>query len=179
MVFTGTMDYDLNENGMLYFCERIMPLILAKMPSVRLYIVGQRPSKLVLALQQKFAGKVVVTGFVDDVRPYLQRAAVCVVPLLNGGGTRLKILEAMAMQKPVVSTAVGAEGLGFENGREIVIADLPDAFAQGTITLLQDFERRQRQISEAVARVRRQFDWTVIAEQLEHAWQEVLAVGRC
>jgi glycosyltransferase involved in cell wall biosynthesis len=175
LVFTGTMDYEPNEAGILYFVEKVLPHIERQIDSVRLYVVGQRPSAKVTALAKQSPGKVIVTGYVDDVRPYLARAAVCIVPLLNGGGTRLKILEALAMQRPVVSTSVGAEGLALVHGQEILIADKPDDFASAVKMLLEDSTLRKRQMVNGLARVRTEYDWSVIGGRLRSVWEETVA----
>lgn len=171
LVFTGTMDYEPNEEGVLFFCEEVLPAILREEPAIQFYVVGQRPSNAVKTLERSYPGTVHVTGFVDDVRPYLQRAAVSVVPLLNGGGTRLKILESLAMQKPVVSTTVGAEGLGLEEGHEIVIADGPESFAQAVLNLLGDRRTGERLASHGYQTAKSRFDWKVVAKRLNEAWE--------
>src|SRR5204863_7679482 len=108
LVFTGSMDWQPNEDAVTYFADAILPRIRHQVPHVSVAIVGRRPSARVKAVAER-AG-MLVTGTVDDVRPYIAEAAVYIVPLRAGGGTRLKIFEALAMQKPVVSTTVGAEG---------------------------------------------------------------------
>ena len=127
-----------------------------------------------LALEEKYPGVVIVTGYVDDVRPYMQRAASCVVPLLNGGGTRLKILEALAMRKPVVSTSVGAEGLPLTTGREILIADEPESFAQAVLSLFKDSELSNRLAAHGHTLITEQFDWKQLAKRLDEAWDETV-----
>ena len=118
LVFTGSMDWLPNEDAMLFFCREILPMVRAVEPAVSLAVVGRAPTPAVQRLGAE-AG-VTVTGRVDDVRPYMRDAAVYIVPLRIGGGTRLKIFEAMGMAKAVVSTTVGAEGLGLEHGRQAV-----------------------------------------------------------
>src|SRR6185295_2380823 len=148
LVFTGSMDWLPNEDAMLYFSRDVLPLIRAEEPDVQLSIVGRAPTPAVKQLGEQ-AG-VTVTGRVDDVRPYMRDAAVYIVPLRIGGGTRLKIFEAMAMGKAVVSTTVGAEGLPVTNGEHLLLADQPDTFARAVVQLLRDVDRR-RQL-EAAAR---------------------------
>lgn len=171
LVFTGRMDYAPNEEGVLFFCDKVLPYVLRTEPEVRLYVVGQQPSPSVRELEGRFPGTVHVTGYVEDVRPYLQRAAVSVVPLLDGGGTRLKILEAMAMRIPVVSTTIGAEGLGLENGNEIVIADEPEELALAVLSQLADPERRQQLSERGHQAAKRQFEWHKVASQLNDVWE--------
>jgi polysaccharide biosynthesis protein PslH len=140
LVFTGSMDWFPNEDAITYFIDAILPRIRAEIADVTLSVVGRNPSAALRAAAVQ-AG-VVVTGTVDDVRPYVDEAALYVVPLRAGGGTRLKIFEALAMGKAVVSTTVGAEGLAVTPGRDVAIADRPDEFARSVIALLRDPARR-------------------------------------
>src|SRR5262249_7999746 len=124
LVFTGSMDWMPNEDGILYFYSAILPLIRQHSPSVKLRVVGKKPTGKIVALRESDA-KVEVTGGVDDIRPYVHDAAAYVVPLRIGGGTRIKIFEAMAMGMALVSTSIGAEGLPVDHGRHILLADTP------------------------------------------------------
>ena len=167
LVFTGSMDWLPNEDGMLYFCRDILPRIRHAEPGVTLSIVGRSPTPAV----RRLAGTdgVEVTGRVDDVRPHVARAAVYVVPLRVGGGTRLKIFEAMSMGKAVVSTSVGAEGLPVTDGRDIVIADEPAAFAEAVVRLLRDRTERNRLAAAARQLVVDKYDWAAVSGELEAA----------
>ncbi|MFN8580279.1 MAG: glycosyltransferase [Gemmatimonadaceae bacterium] len=173
LVFTGSMDWMPNEDGVEWFAEAIFPLIRREEPDTTLSIVGRHPTPRVKAVGQHNAG-VVVTGSVPDVRPFLARAAVFVVPLRVGGGTRLKIYEAMAMERCVVSTRIGAEGLPLRDGEEVVLADEPSQFASAVVRLLRDPERARRIGSAAADRVRREFSWDsagrVFAAQCGRWW---------
>ncbi len=135
LVFTGSMDWLPNEDGMLYFVREILPRIRREEPDATLSIIGRAPTPAVRRLAEE-AG-VDVTGRVDDVRPHIAAGAVYVVPLRVGGGTRLKIFEAMGMGKAVVSTTIGAEGLPVSHGRDIMIADEPAAFADAVVRLIR------------------------------------------
>jgi sugar transferase (PEP-CTERM/EpsH1 system associated) len=166
LVFTGSMDWLPNEDAMRFFCHDVLPLIRIEEPRTRLSIVGRAPTAAVRALADEH---IEVTGTVADVRPYMRKAAVHVVPLRIGGGTRLKIFEAMAMGQAVVSTTIGAEGLPITDGEHAFIADGPRAFADAVVTLLRDAKRR-----DALARTARQlvvdhYDWSVAAEALDAA----------
>jgi len=140
VVFTGSMDWHPNEDAIRHFITAILPAIRREVPQVRVTVVGRNPSSG-LRLEAEQAG-VKVTGTVDDVRPYIDAAAVYVVPLRIGGGTRLKIFEALSMGKAVVSTGVGVEGLPLAPGEHYLKADDPEAFASAVVTLLRDSERR-------------------------------------
>ncbi len=140
LVFTGSMDWLANQDAMLYFAAEIFPRIQAEIPNVALSIVGRNPPPRIRKLGE--TPGIHVTGTVSDIRPYVHGAKVYVVPLRIGSGTRLKLLEAMAMGKAIVSTGIGAEGLPVEHGHNIVLADTPAAFAAETVALLRDRERR-------------------------------------
>lgn len=167
LVFTGSMDWLPNEDAVVFFCREILPLIRAEEPDVTLSIVGRAPTPAVRRLAAD-AG-ILVTGRVDDVRPYVRDAAVYVVPLRIGGGTRLKIFEAMAMAKAVVSTAVGAEGLPVTPGEHLLLAEEPRAFARAVVRLMRDLERRRSIEQAARALVVERYDWSAVATHLERA----------
>jgi len=137
LVFTGSMDWAPNEDAILFFSEHILPLISRAIPECSLTVVGRNPGSALLQVARSNP-RIRVVGRVEDVRDYMSRAAAYVVPMRIGGGTRLKIYEAMAMGKPVVSTSVGAEGLPVRDGHELLIADRPDEFALAVIRLLND-----------------------------------------
>jgi glycosyltransferase involved in cell wall biosynthesis len=167
LVFTGSMDWLPNEDGMTYFCREILPIVRRVEPGVTLSIVGRAPTPAVRKLAE--IPGVEVTGKVDDVRPHVARGAVYIVPLRIGGGTRLKIFEAMAMGRACVSTTVGAEGLPVTPGRHLAIADDPDRFAHAVIRLLRDRSHRA-EIERAARRlVVERYDWSVAAAELDRA----------
>jgi glycosyltransferase involved in cell wall biosynthesis len=163
VVFVGAMDWYPNEDAALYFAERILPWVRAQVPEVRFTIVGRNPGPRVRALDPD----VQVTGTVDDVRPFLDAAAVVVVPLRVGGGTRLKIFEALAMSKPLVTTTVGAEGLPVVSGREVVRADDPTAFADQVVALLRQPSRRRALGAAGRRLVEERYTWAAIAREFE------------
>lgn len=170
LVFTGKMDFRPNVDAVLWFCQEVLPLIQQKTPDVRFYIVGQSPHRRVLRLAEDPA--VTVTGYVDDVRPYIAGACVYVVPLRIGGGTRLKLLEAMAMGKPIVSTSLGCEGFeGLASGRELAIADTPKEFARRVIELLDDASRRERLGRAGRRFVEQRYDWRYIVPKFEELYE--------
>ena len=167
LVFTGSMDWLPNEDGMLYFVRDILPRIRRVEPEVTVSIIGRAPTPAVRRLAED--ARIEVTGRVDDVRPHVAAGDVYIVPLRIGGGTRLKIFEAMSMGKAVVSTTVGAEGLPVTPGRDIVIADEPARFAQAVVHLIRDTEAR-RQIEAAARRVVvERYDWAAVAQDFEDA----------
>jgi len=175
LVFTGSMDWLPNEDGMTYFCREILPPIRRAEPDSTLEIVGRAPTPAVRQLAD--IPGVHVTGRVADVRPHVARGAVYVVPLRIGGGTRLKIFEAMSMAKAVVSTTVGAEGLPVTPGRDVVIADDPARFAHAVVHLIRD-EPARRAIETAARRlVVDKYDWSAVTAGFESALAKLTKQG--
>lgn len=163
VLFVGSMNYQPCADAAILFCTEVLPRIRQLIGHVDVWLVGRDPSDEV----QRLAGDGVhVTGWVPDVRPYYARSSVCVVPLRAGGGTRLKILEAMALGRPVVSTALGCEGLNVKNGKHLFIADAPAEFADRTVQLLTDTALWQRMIAEAHRLVEEQYAWNAITRTL-------------
>jgi glycosyltransferase involved in cell wall biosynthesis len=140
VVYTGLMNYAPNVEAVQHFCSEILPLVHRRVPHAHFHVVGAKPAPEVQALSSE---RVTVHGFVPDVRPYLRDAEVFVVPLLHGGGIRNKILEAAASGRAVVSTTLGAEGLGLRAGEELLLADSPAEFADAVTSLLRDPLRRE------------------------------------
>ncbi len=172
LVFTGSMDWYPNEDGIAHFIEAVLPRVRREVPAATLTVVGRNPSDRLR--DAAAAAGVRVTGLVDDVRPHMAEAAVYVVPLRIGGGTRLKIFEALSMAKAVVSTAVGAEGLPLAPGRHFLQADEPAAFAEAVTSLLRDSARR-RAIGAAGRRlVEERYSWSKVVDEFEKQCGEVL-----
>ena len=169
VVFTGSMDWEPNIDGVEYFCKDIWPLVLAEIPDARFRIVGRDPHPRVKKLA---SASVEVTGTVSSIIDHLRAAAVLVVPLRIGGGTRIKIYEGMAVGKATVSTFVGAEGLDVHHERDILLADAPRRFADYIARLLRE-ENFRRRYEAAAAQTVRRYDWSVItrgfAKELEKA----------
>ena len=171
LVFTGSMDWLPNEDAILYFVDAILPLIKQQHAEVFLEVVGRSPSRKLQALADR-EKSMRLTGWVGDIRPIVARGAVCVVPLRVGGGTRLKIFEAMAMGKAVISTSVGAEGLPVQTGENILLADTPADFAHSVISLLRDRNQRQRLGIAARALVQENYSWSKVAERFARTLQD-------
>jgi sugar transferase (PEP-CTERM/EpsH1 system associated) len=161
LLFTGMMDYSPNVDAACYFTQEILPLIRRKLPQATLHIVGVNPDP---AVQELASESVVVHGAVPDMRPFFRAAEVVVVPLRRGGGTRLKILEAAASGRAIVSTSLGAEGLGFRDGTELLVADPAPAFAQAVVNLIQDEARRQ-QLERGACAAAGPYDWDRISSR--------------
>jgi sugar transferase (PEP-CTERM/EpsH1 system associated) len=173
LVFTGSMDWLPNEDAILYFVDAILPVIKKQCPEVSLEVVGRSPSRKLQALAAR-ERSLRLTGWVEDIRPFVARGSVCIVPLRIGGGTRLKIFEAMAMSKAVVSTSVGAEGLPVQSGANIIVADTPGDFAQSVVSLLRDPSQRRRLGTSARALVQEKYSWPKVAESFASTLRDTI-----
>jgi glycosyltransferase involved in cell wall biosynthesis len=168
LVFVGSMDWAPNVDGMLYFIDEILPLIRASRPDCRVAVAGRMPPKQIV---ERAANDplLTVTGTVPDIRPYLWNSAAAIVPLRIGGGTRLKVYEAMAAKIPVVSTSIGVEGLPLTPGRHYLLADDPGAFAKQCLALLSSPREREDLAGQAWSLVSSRFSWEQAARHFEQA----------
>ncbi len=171
LIYIGSMDWYPNEDAVGFFADEVLPRVQESVPDVRFSIVGGNPSTRVQKLAERKG--VVVTGRVPEIKPYFAEATVFVVPLRIGSGTRLKILEALAMGKAIVSTSVGAEGLDLKDSEEIFIADEPTVFADAVTRLLTDAPLRRRVGENGRARVEQDYDWRSIGEKLHLLYTKI------
>jgi sugar transferase (PEP-CTERM/EpsH1 system associated) len=172
-VFIGKMDYRPNVDAVEWFCSEILPLVRRKRPGFTFTICGAPATRAVVALG-RLPG-VRVAGRVADTRPSLDEAAVVVVPLRAGSGTRLKILEALAMARPVVATTLAAEGLEVDDGVHLLIADAPDAFAERVVRLAEDVAERRRLGRAGRSLVEQRYGWETAVALLEEVYADLLA----
>ena len=170
LMFTGSMNYRPNVDAMLWFAEQVLDRVTAAVPNTRLYIVGQQPHPRLDPLRQR--RDVQITGFVQDVSPFLHSCTVYVAPLQTGGGTRLKLLQAMAARCAIVTTSIGALGLDIVPGTQALIADDALSFAQAVIALLNDASRRAALGQAAETLVRTTYDWAAIAPKLRAVYDD-------
>ena len=177
LVFTGSMDWLPNEDAIQFFTREVLPRVRASLPDVTLTVVGRNPYPSLVELGRRDAG-VRVTGRVEDVRPYMERAAAYVVPIRVGGGTRLKIYEAMAMGMPIVSTTVGAEGLPVKDGEELLLADSPEEFAAAVVRVLTDGGLARSLGGRAAETVRARYGWGAAAARFAEACGEAVQARR-
>lgn len=169
LVFTGKMDFRPNIDAALWLATDVLPKVHAAVPGCRLVIVGQKPHARLDVLRGD--PRIEITGEVPDIRPYIAAATVYVAPLLAGGGTRFKLLEAMAMRKAIVSTSLGSEGFAVTHGREMLLADNADSFAGAVLDLLKSQDRRDALGAQAYAFVRGDYDWQSIVPKLEAVYR--------
>ena len=175
LIYAGALTYDANLDAVVYFLSTILPLLRKSRPNVQLRVTGKADAAQ-RDLLSAFDG-VEFTGYVPDIRPVVARAWAEVVPLRKGGGTRLKVLEALALGTPVVSTSKGVEGLNLEDGQHILIGDTPGAFAAATIRLLSQPDLRARLSAAGRDVVRAHYDWRTIGQQLNAVIREVVPAG--
>jgi polysaccharide biosynthesis protein PslH len=173
IVFVASMDYHANIEGATNFARDVWPMIHKQQPHLQFTIVGRNPPPTVTELSS-IAG-IEVTGSIADVRPYYREALAAVVPLNVGGGSRLKILEAMAAGVPVVSTRLGAEGLDVSDGENIVLAETTTQLSQGILSVIDDSDLRTKLISGGHALVRARYDWSILGAKLLDQYQNLLA----
>jgi sugar transferase (PEP-CTERM/EpsH1 system associated) len=168
LVFTGTMDFRPNVDAMLWFAREVLPLLRSHVPDVRVYVVGQRPHARLEALRGDPA--ITITGAVDDTRPYIAAASVYIVPLRMGGGTRLKLLEALSLQAPIVSTTLGAEGFPVTQGEQLLLADDAASFARAIEELIRDRARAHSLGARGRSFAVQHFDWHGIVPKFEEVY---------
>jgi glycosyltransferase involved in cell wall biosynthesis len=172
IIFSGKMDYRPNVDAVLWFAENVWPLIKRETPDVTWAIVGQRPHARLAHLDQM--PDVTITGWVRETKPYLFGAKVFVMPFRVGSGTRLKLIEALAAGKAVVSTPVGVEGFAVEDGRHLLLSDSVEGFAKSTVALLADSEQREF-LGDQGMQFAQQYDWRVVVPRIQSVYDEIMA----
>lgn len=170
LLFFGANNYFPNHDALLYFIDEILPKVVEFRPNAKLTIVGPGIQPAIVARQSR---NVEIIGFVDDLMPHLERASVVVVPLRIGGGTRLKIVEAMAKAKAIVATSIGAEGIDLADGRDVLLADDPQAFADQIVRLLKDPQLTTRLGQSARELAERKYAWEPIVGRLEDFYSQI------
>lgn len=171
-VFTASYDWLPNADAVVYFCSEIWHRIRRRLPNAQFFAVGKEPSPAMRTWHRQDG--IAVTGRVPAIQPYLERASVYVVPLRIGGGTRLKILEAMACGKAIVSTPIGCEGLEVIPGRDLLVAETPDAFADAVVSLMEDEGRRRELGAHARRRVEERYSWDAIGSRMNAFYDRLI-----
>lgn len=172
LIFTGTMYYEPNVDAMEYFCNEIFPLLKQKIPTVKLYIVGQKPPQKIINFGKD--ENIIITGFVEDVREYIAKSCIYIVPIRTGGGTKTKILEAWSMEKPIVSTLFGAIGLDYIPNENIVIADTPSEFANKIIMLFENENMRIKLGKKGKEIIEKKYDYKIISKNLDKIYHKII-----
>lgn len=171
LIFTGNMGYFPNIDSAIYLCQEIMPKVREKYPNVKLYIVGANPGRKIQSLAKH--NQVIVTGFVEDIRQYLNRSKLFVAPLRSGSGIQNKILEAMACELPVVTTSYGNAGIRAEEEKQVIVRDTPDELSQAITNLLEDKNQRNKLGEAARELAEKEFSWSSRAQSIEKIYQNL------
>jgi glycosyltransferase involved in cell wall biosynthesis len=169
----GTLHYPPNADGIRWFFEEVFPLVRKAIPDTHLTIIGKNPPQDFIRFAEQNSERVEVTGYVPDLEPYLKQAAVLVIPVRAGGGMRVRILEGFAYGEAIVTTTVGLEGIEAESGKEVLVADSPQEFAEAVITLLEKFELRKEIAQSGRKLVERRYDWQVVLQGMDDIYQGV------
>jgi glycosyltransferase involved in cell wall biosynthesis len=167
LVFTATMSWAANVEGIHFLLDEVWPALVAARPKVKAVIIGRNPPASLSDKIRERGLNVTLTGFVDDIRPHVAKSHVYVIPLFVGSGTRIKAFEAMAMGRPVISTSLGIEGLDVTDGEHFLRADDAAAFSRGILALLDDADARARIAWAARRLMEERFSWTTVAAQFE------------
>ena len=173
VIWAGSMNDMYNSEAVDFFLDEVFPLIHQEIPNIKFTAIGKAPTKKLLSLakRNKYA---IPVGYVDDVRPYINSAAVYIAPIKSGGGTKLKVLNALSMAKPVVTTSVGAEGIDAIENEHLLIADDPRAFAEKTIYLLKNPEFASRLGANGRKLIVKKYDWKIIGEKMNRIYDGLL-----
>lgn len=171
IISVGSMDWLPNVEGILWFYKEVFPLIKEIIPEAKLYIVGKNPPGYIKKLRSEY---IIVSGFVEDVRGIMAKCQVFIVPLKTGSGMRIKILNALAMGRPIVSTSIGCEGIEVQNGKNICIANTREEFAQGVIELMKNESIRKRLGEEGIKLVKEKYKWEQIAEKITDEYNKII-----
>jgi glycosyltransferase involved in cell wall biosynthesis len=169
----GTLHYPPNADGIRWFIEQVFPRVRERVPEAYLTIIGKNPPQDFIRFANENADYVSVTGYVPDLNPYLEKAAVLVIPVRAGGGMRVRILEGLAYGEAIVTTTVGLEGIDVVPGREVLVADTPQDFAEAVIRLLENFELRKEIGANGRERVERSYDWQVVLRSIKELYQQI------
>jgi glycosyltransferase involved in cell wall biosynthesis len=173
IIFAGRLDQYSNRESILYFCAKVWPIIKKQNPDIRFVIIGNNPPAKLAEIANKDKN-IDLLGYVDDVRPHFATAMISVCPIKDGGGTRIKILDALAMGMPIVSTSIGCEGIDVTPGIDVFIADTPQEFADKVNSILTDICKRQSLSKNARKTAEDKYSWKVISEKLDHVYSRFL-----
>lgn len=167
----GSLNYPPNADGIRWFLRDIFPEIKRQKPEAALTIIGKNPPKDFFTLASPFGDAIQITGYVEDLTPYLEKSALMVVPVLAGGGMRVRILEAFSRGIPVVTTSIGLEGIAAENGRDVIVEDDPIEFANAVVALLDNPAEQRRLAYNARDLVTTLYDWKAVLQELDKVYQ--------
>ena len=172
ITFVGSMDWRANIDGVLWFVDKVLPAIHNKYPQMKLCLVGSNPAKKIRMLRNSFID---VRPNVPDVREYMAKAEILIVPLRVGGGMRIKILEALAMKKAVISTSIGCEGIDVKHGEDVLVADSEEEFIKSISLLIENRDYRQRLGIQGCNTIQKKYSWEAIAKSIESNYEDVIS----
>jgi glycosyltransferase involved in cell wall biosynthesis len=172
IVTLGTLHYPPNADGIRWFFEQVYPKIRDVNPDAELIIIGKNPPPDFIRFAEQNPEQISVTGYVPDLDPYFQNAAVLVIPVRAGGGMRVRILEGLAYGEAIVTTSIGLEGIDAESGKEVIVADSPQEFAEAVLELLGNYELRNEIAKNGRDLVERKYDWQVVLQKVTEIYQE-------
>ena len=170
----GTLHYPPNADGIRWFANEVFPLIQAQEPEVTLTIIGKNPPADFYQLQEKYPQAIKITGYVEDLTPYFEQAAVMVIAVRAGGGMRVRILEAFARSMPVVTTTVGLEGIDANPGEHVLVEDTPQEFAQATLHLLADPSLSSKLAQRGRVLAEEKYDWQVVLQRMDAVYENLV-----
>lgn len=177
LIFGGGMGWYPNRDAMLWFADEIWPLIKKEYPDIKITVIGRKPPDKLIKLS-KDDSNFIVTGYVDDVRPYFEEALIYVCPIRDGGGTRLKILDALSMGKPIVATTIAVEGIKVIPNKHVLIADAPEQFVAQIVKLIEDKDLREMLSVEGRKLVEENYDWAIIGKKLNNIYEMAYTLTR-
>jgi glycosyltransferase involved in cell wall biosynthesis len=163
----GTLHYPPNADGIRWFATEVFPLITRQIPEATLTILGKNPPADFLKMAEDNPGKITVTGYAPELTPYMQQAALMVIPVRAGSGMRVRILEALALAMPIVTTTIGLEGIDAKNDEEVLVSDTPDDFAAAVIRLMGDADLQTRLAQNGRRLAEETYDWRVVLKKLD------------
>jgi glycosyltransferase involved in cell wall biosynthesis len=171
LIFAGRMDQYSNVDAIMQFCRNVWPLVKEKFPEMRFSVIGNNPPQKLLDMARDDE-RIEVLGYVDDVRPYFAGATISICPIRDGGGTRLKILDAMAMGMPIISTTIGCEGIDVSPGKNVLIADTPEEIVNSIGKLINDDMLREKLSNYARITVENKYSWNIIGQKLNKYYND-------
>ena len=173
LIWVGPMEDPHNKNAVDFFLRKILPVIQSGLPDIKVKFIGHSPTKTLIE-KSKRNPNLEILGYVEDIRPHVSKAAVFIAPIISGSGTKLKVLTALALGKPVVTTSLGAEGIKVTPSDDLIIADNPKDFANETISLLKNAELRRKLGENGRNLIAREYSWKVITQKMNKIYEEIV-----
>ncbi|RLI62703.1 MAG: hypothetical protein DRO67_06900, partial [Candidatus Asgardarchaeum californiense] len=177
LIWVGGMGEAHNRKSVEYFLKKIFPLIINEIPDIKVFFIGASPCSKLLNMAEKYPN-IRILGYVDDIRPHVQKISIFIAPIISGSGTKIKVLNALAMGKPVVTTSIGAEGIDVTPGENIIIADTPEEFAEKVIELLKNPKKAKELGEKGRKLIEEKYSWDVISVKIYKTYDELLSKNK-